>query len=183
MDDTTTTLNEDTTTVSDDSTTTQASAPAADTQSTSNVVFVGSLAWATDDASLRRFFEEAGLQIGTDETKDDGYIKKAVVVAKDNRTGRSKGYGFVNLVSAEEATKAITLLDGKELDGREVRVQVKENRPREDRPRRFDSRDGGDRAPRRYDNNRSAGGDSRGPRRYDNNRRDGDNNRSFVQSF
>lgn len=113
----------------------------------SNVVFVGSLAWATDDASLRAKFEEAGLQIAEDTVKEDGYVQKAVVVVKDRETGRSRGYGFVSLVSPEEAQKAVDALNNVELDGRTIRVQIKDNRPRmnggrSDRGgRRFGNRD------------------------------------------
>jgi RNA recognition motif-containing protein len=144
----------DDTTSSDDSANNTSDVAA--TKSTSNVVFVGSLAWGTDAESLRRFFEEGGLQIAEDETKDDGFVKKAVVVVKDRDTGRSKGYGFVTLVSADEAEKAVATLNDKELDGRQIRVQVKEDRPREDRPRRFNSdsrRPGGY---QRRDNNRGS---------------------------
>ncbi len=121
--------------------------------SSSNVVFVGSLPWETTDVELKALFEDKGLQIAEDETKEDGYVKKAVVVVKDRETGRSKGYGFVNLISAEEATKAIQMLDGYEIGSddnkRNITVKEKEDRP----PRSGGNRFGGDR--------RSSGGGSR----------------------
>lgn len=132
------------------------------TNSSNNVVFVGSLPWETTDVELRALFEDKGLQIAEDETKDDGYVKKAVVVVKDRETGRSKGYGFVNLVSAEEANKAIEMLDGSEVgpDDRRRNITVK---IKEDRPRR--SFGGGDRR-----GGRSFGGDRRGGNRFGGNR-------------
>jgi RNA recognition motif-containing protein len=134
----------------DENTMTDTSSAPASTSS-SNVVFVGSLAWATDESSLRRKFEEAGFQIAEDEVKDDGYVKKAVVVVMDRETGRSKGYGFVTLTSPEQASEAAEKLNDTELDGRNIRVQPKEDRPRSDRPRRSFGNGG-----RRYDNNRGA---------------------------
>lgn len=119
-----------------DEATTPVAAPAA-----VSTVFVGGLAWATDEASLRAHFENAGLQIAADEeyTNDRGEARtrRAVTVARDKFDGRAKGYGFVNLVSSEEANKAIELLHETELDGRTIRVQLKESKPREDRPRSF----------------------------------------------
>ena len=56
-------------------------------------------------------------------------------------TGRSKGFGFVEMATEEEAQKAIEMFDGKELDER--KITVNEARPREERPRR-DFNQGGD---------------------------------------
>lgn len=83
-------------------------------------LFVGSLAWATNDDSLRDFFSEAGTVVSAN-------------VIKDRETDRSKGFGFVEMSSDEEAKAAIDKLNGKELDGRAI--VVNEARPREDRPR------------------------------------------------
>lgn len=149
---------------------------AASTPASNNVVFVGSLAWATDGESLRRLFEEAGLKIAEDETKEDGYVKKAVVVVSDRETGRSRGYGFVTLESPEEAQKAVELLNEKELDGRNIRVQIKEERPRDDRRGGGGRFGGGSSGPRRSfggggdrGGRRSFGGGDRGGRRYGDN--------------
>ncbi len=86
-------------------------------------LFVGALAWATDDDSLREFFE----QFGT--------VASATVV-RDRDSDRSRGFGFVEFENDEEAQRAIDEGDGQELDGRTIKVN--ESRPREprgDRPR------------------------------------------------
>jgi len=83
-------------------------------------LFIGSLAWATTDDSLRDFFAEAGTVVSAN-------------VIVDRETNRSKGFGFVEMSSDEEAKKAIDQLNGKELDGRAI--VVSEARPREERPR------------------------------------------------
>ncbi len=84
-------------------------------------LFVGSLAYATTDDSLREFFEQIG------------EVERAMV-AKDRDTNRSRGFGFVTFVDEANNQKAIDQLDGKELDGRTINVN--EARPREDKPRR-----------------------------------------------
>jgi RNA recognition motif-containing protein len=83
-----------------------------------NRLFVGSLAWATNDDSLKDFFAAAG-----------NVVSANVIV--DRETNRSKGFGFVEMSSDEEAKKAIDELNGKELDGRAI--VVSEARPRESR--------------------------------------------------
>jgi cold-inducible RNA-binding protein len=93
-------------------------------------LFVGSLAWTTTDDSLRDFFAAAGT-----------VASASVIVDRD--TNRSKGFGFVEMSSDEEAKAAIDQLNGKELDGRAIAVS--EARPREDRPRSFNNDRGGNR--------------------------------------
>ena len=83
-------------------------------------LFVGSLAWATNDDSLKDFFSAAG-----------NVVSANVIV--DRETNRSKGFGFVEMSSDEEAKKAVDELNGKDLDGRPI--VVSEARPREERPR------------------------------------------------
>ncbi len=83
-------------------------------------LFVGSLSWGVDDKQLEDFFAAAGK-----------VVSAKVIVDRD--TNRSKGFGFVEMSSDEEAKKAIDELNGKELDGRPVTVN--EARPREERPR------------------------------------------------
>ncbi len=73
-------------------------------------LFVGSLAWTTDDASLRTFFE----QFGAVDTCE-------VVYERDNPK-RSRGFGFVTFENDADADKAIAEGDGKELDGRNITV-------------------------------------------------------------
>lgn len=85
-------------------------------------LYVSSLAWATTDDSLRNAFASAGS------------VASASVVM-DKMSGRSRGFGFVEMTTDEEADNAISMLDGKELDGRTIHVAVA--RPKEDAPRRF----------------------------------------------
>ena len=83
-------------------------------------LFIGSLAWATNDDSLKEFFE----QVGT-------VVSAKVIVDRD--TNRSKGFGFVEMSTDEEAKAAVEQLNNKDLDGRQI--MVSEARPREERPR------------------------------------------------
>lgn len=87
----------------------------------SNKLFVGGLAWATTEDSLRNLFS----QVGT--------VTSASVIS-DRYTGRSKGFGFVEMSSPDEAQRAIQELNGKELDGRTIVVnEAKPMAPRENR--------------------------------------------------
>jgi len=72
-------------------------------------VFIGGLAWHTDDATLRSKFEEFG------------NVEEAVVV-KDRDTGRSRGFGFVRYSQESEAEAAISAMNNVEFDGRQIRV-------------------------------------------------------------
>ncbi|QQG42443.1 MAG: RNA-binding protein [Candidatus Giovannonibacteria bacterium] len=90
-------------------------------------LYVGSLSYNTTDESMKQAFEQAGS------------VTSASVVM-DRMTGRSRGFGFVEMASDEEAEKAIEMWNGKELDGR--RVTVNEARPMTERPPR-ESRGGG----------------------------------------
>jgi len=72
-------------------------------------LFVGGLAWHTDDATLRSKFEEHGT------------VEEAVVV-KDRDTGRSRGFGFVRYTNDADAETAISALNNQEFDGRTIRV-------------------------------------------------------------
>jgi len=95
-------------------------------------LFIGSLAYATTDDSLKAHFEQIGP------------IASARVIT-DRDSGRSKGFGFVEFENETDNQKAVDQLDGKELDGRTISVGLA--RPKEDRPRRdFGGNDrGGDR--------------------------------------
>jgi RNA recognition motif-containing protein len=83
-------------------------------------LFVGSLSWGVTDDSLKDFFTAAGTVV-------------SAKVITDRDTGRSKGFGFVEMSSDDEAKKAVDELNNKELDGRAINVS--EARPREERPR------------------------------------------------
>src|SRR6478752_138180 len=93
-------------------------------------LFVGSLAYATNDDSLKAFFEQVGP------------VSSARVIT-DRESGRSKGFGFVEYENDADNQKAVDQLNGKELDGRTISVGLA--RPREERPRREfnNDRDGG----------------------------------------
>lgn len=88
-------------------------------------LFVGSLAYATNDDSLKAHFEQIGA------------VASARVIT-DRESGRSKGFGFVEMENDDDNQKAVDQLNGKELDGRTINVSLA--RPKEDRPR---SNDGG----------------------------------------
>ena len=83
----------------------------------SNKLFVGGLSWGTDDHGLKQAFEAHG------EVTD-------AKVINDRDTGRSRGFGFVTFASADDAQAAISAMDGTELDGRSIRVNVANDRPR-----------------------------------------------------
>ena len=84
----------------------------------SKKLFVGGLAWATDDAGLRAAFEQFG------------EVTEAIVI-RDRETGRSRGFGFVTIEGDEDAMNAQKARDGTELDGRSVRVnEATERAPR-----------------------------------------------------
>jgi len=83
-------------------------------------IFVAGLSFKVNDADLASLFEEYGT------------ITSAKVIT-DRQSGRSKGYGFVEIAENEAAEKAIAELNGAEYDGRTL--SVSEAKPREERPR------------------------------------------------
>jgi cold-inducible RNA-binding protein len=84
-------------------------------------LYVGSLSYDTTDESLKEAFSQAGT------------VESASVIT-DKMSGRSRGFGFVEMSTDEEAQKAIEMLNGQEVDGR--KVTVNEARPMTDRPPR-----------------------------------------------
>ena len=82
-------------------------------------LYVGNLPFSTGDADLQDLFAKAGT------------VKSAQVI-KDRASGRSKGFGFVEMSSEEEAQNAITMFHGKDFSGRPLTVNIA--RPREERP-------------------------------------------------
>ena len=84
-------------------------------------LYVGGLSYDTTEETLRQKFSEAGT------------VESAAIIM-DRMSGRSKGFGFVEMSSDQEAQKAIEMFNGKELDGRNIIVN--EARPQEERPRR-----------------------------------------------
>jgi RNA recognition motif-containing protein len=83
----------------------------------SKKLFVGGLNWKTTDEGLRQAFERFG------------EITEAKVIT-DRETGRSRGFGFVTFVQDDSATSAITEMDGSQLEGRTIKVNQAEERPR-----------------------------------------------------
>ena len=83
-------------------------------------IYVGNLAYATTDEGLKSAFAQFG-------------EVTAARVVTDRMTNRSKGFGFVTMPDAAQAQAAIDAMNGKELDGRTVRVNESQPRPHEDR--------------------------------------------------
>mgnify|MGYP003478424202 FL=1 len=90
-------------------------------------LYVGNLPFNTSDSDLQDLFAQAGT------------VKSAQVI-RDRASGRSKGFGFVEMNTADEAQSAISMFHGKDFNGRAMTVDVA--RPREERPGGFR---GGDR--------------------------------------
>lgn len=82
----------------------------------SKKLFIGSLAWATTDDSLKAHFEQCGT------------VASAKVIT-DRESGRSRGFGFVEYDDDKAAEQAVAKLNGSDLDGRSINVS--EARPRE----------------------------------------------------
>jgi RNA recognition motif-containing protein len=107
-----------------------------------NRIYVGNLSYDTSATQLEELF------------KAHGTVQSAQVIS-DRDTGRSKGFGFVEMGSDQEAQAAIAALNGQEHDGRALTVN--EAKPREDRPR---GGGGG-----KFGGGGGRGRDDRGPRR------------------
>ena len=90
-------------------------------------IYVGNLSWGLNQDNLEQLFAEFGP------------VKSANLI-EDRETGRSKGFGFVEMDNTEDGERAIEELNGKEIDGRNLTVNVA--RPREERPRRDNNRGG-----------------------------------------
>lgn len=93
-------------------------------------LYVGGLPYSTSEDALKEMFSQAG-------------TVESVIIIMDKISGRSKGFGFVEMSSEEEAVKAIEMCNGKELEGRTLTVN--EARPMEERPPRRDFNRGDDR--------------------------------------
>lgn len=105
-------------------------------------LFVGNLSFRTTETELRAVFEPLG-QISR------------IHIATDRETGRSRGFAFVDMPNDEEASRAIAALNGKDLDGRPLKVNEARPKPERGAPR-FGGRPGG----------RSGGGGRRGLDEY-----------------
>ena len=98
-----------------------------------NKLYVGNLDYNTTEDDLKNHFEQKGI------------TTKAVTLIKDKYTGRAKGFGFIEVESAEVLQKAIEALDGQELNGRKLTV----NQARPPKERSGGSGFGGDGGGRR----------------------------------
>ncbi len=96
-------------------------------------IYVGNLPFSVDEESLKNIFSDFGVE--------------EVTLIKDKFSGRSKGFGFVTIADDSAAKKAISELNGKDYEGRELKIS--EAKPMEERPKRNFQR-------------RSFGGNSRG---------------------
>jgi cold-inducible RNA-binding protein len=103
-------------------------------------LYVGNLSFQTSSEDLQQLFAQAGT------------VESATVV-EDRDTGRSRGFGFVEMASKEDGEKAIEQFNGTDLNGRNLTVN--EARPREDRGNRGGGRGG-------FGGNRGGGGGGRG---------------------
>lgn len=74
-------------------------------------LFIGGLSFSTSTDRLRELFTEVGS------------VESAAVVT-DRDTGQSRGFGFVEMASAEQAGEAVKRLNGRELDGRQLKVEL-----------------------------------------------------------
>ncbi len=85
-------------------------------------IFCGSLPWSLEESELRGYFEEYG------------EVSSARIIT-DKFTGRSKGFGFVEMPNDDEAQEAINQLNGSEMKGREVVVNQAEEKKSTDNKR------------------------------------------------
>jgi cold-inducible RNA-binding protein len=95
-------------------------------------LFVGGLSFSTSSERLREVFAAVGT------------VESATVVT-DRDTGRSRGFGFVEMATAEEAQQAVSRLNGQDVDGRQIKVESAKPSDRSGGGPRRDSRGGGGR--------------------------------------
>ncbi|GAA4409995.1 hypothetical protein GCM10023187_34100 [Nibrella viscosa] len=111
-------------------------------------IFVGSLPFSVADDELREYFEEYG------------EVSSATIIM-DKFSGKSRGFGFVEMANDEEAKKAIAELDGAEVGGRTIVVNEAEEK-RGDSPRRSNFGGGGNSGGGGYNRGGGGGGFNRG---------------------
>ncbi|MCS6849338.1 MAG: RNA-binding protein [Anaerolineae bacterium] len=121
-------------------------------------LYVGNLAYSTTDEGLRNFFAAAG------------EVKSAEIVF-ERGSGRSKGFGFVEMATDEGAQNAINTLNGKLLDQRPIRIDFA--KPKEERPRSV-----GGYAQERANRSNSSGGNRGNARGSNRDRRGSDRERN-----
>jgi len=114
-------------------------------------IYVGNLPYSTADDDLRSLFAA------------HGEVASARVVI-DRATGQSKGFGFVEMPDRSQAQQAITELNGYEIDGRKLRINESQPKPREDRGPRGGGYGGGGGGGGGGSRDRRGGGDRGGDR-------------------
>jgi RNA recognition motif-containing protein len=80
-------------------------------------LFVGGISFNTTSEGLKEFFGQSGTVVSAS-------------VVNDQATGRSRGFGFVEMSTSEEANQAVSQLNGRELDGRQIRVEISQPKAR-----------------------------------------------------
>ena len=85
-------------------------------------IYVGNMSYGTTEDSLKNLFSQYGEVV-------------SAIVIKDRFTEQSKGFGFVEMAEESAARDAIAALNGTEFEGRRIRVNEAEDRPRNPRPR------------------------------------------------
>lgn len=95
----------------------------------SQKIYVGNMNYATTEQALSTLFSQYGEVISS-------------TIIKDRYTQQSKGFGFIEMADAQAAEAAIATLNNQEFEGRRLRVNVAENKPRESRPRFNNDRGG-----------------------------------------
>lgn len=80
-------------------------------------IFIGNLSWGTDSEGLRQAFAAFGEVVSAN-------------VVIDRKTGRSRGFGFVEMMNRDDAELAIKELNGSQLDGRNIRVNESQPNPK-----------------------------------------------------
>ncbi len=88
----------------------------------SQKIYVGNMNYATTEAALTNLFGQYGEVVSS-------------IIIKDRYTQQSKGFGFVEMADEQAAEAAIATLNNQEFEGRRLRVNVAENKPRDSRPR------------------------------------------------
>jgi RNA recognition motif-containing protein len=94
-------------------------------------LYVGNLSFDTTDSDLQAAFEQGGQKVASAQ------------IMMDRDTGRSRGFAFVEMASAADAQAAIKAMDGKQLDGRALRVNEAEERKPKSGGGGFGGRGGG----------------------------------------
>ena len=93
-------------------------------------LFIGGIAFGTTSEGLREFFTQCGTVVSAN-------------VITDQFSGRSRGFGFVEMETTEQATEAAAKLNGRELDGRTLKVELAKPKTNDTRGGGYGGRSGG----------------------------------------